>query len=92
MIKLNALDRANKLVGGDRQNVYGHPLTDFSRTAKLWSAILGVEVTAEQVALCMMLVKISRLCQTPDHIDSIVDIAGYALTYEMVVEKRKETQ
>jgi hypothetical protein len=49
-----------------------------------------VGVSAEQVALCMMLVKISRLCQTPDHLDSVVDIAGYSRTYEMVIEKRKE--
>jgi hypothetical protein len=90
MLKSNVLEKANLLVHGDRQKDYGHPMTDFSRTAKLWSAILGGEVTAEKVALCMMAVKISRLCQTPDHMDSVVDIAGYAGTYEMVIEKRKE--
>lgn len=79
---------AERLVHGDRNTSYGHPLQDFSRTAGIWSAILGIPVTAEQVALCMIGVKISRLCQTPGHRDSIVDLAGYAETYSMVRGER----
>jgi hypothetical protein len=33
-----------------------------------------------------MLVKIQRLVETMDHHDSIVDIAGYARTYEKILE------
>lgn len=85
---MNVLERANELIHGQRNNDYGAPLDDFSKTAKMWSAILGVEVTAEQVALCMICVKISRLCNTPGHLDSVIDIAGYAGTYEMVRDER----
>lgn len=65
-----------------RGEIYGPPHKDFERTAKLWSAYLGVEVRPEQVTACMMLLKISRLAETPDHDDSLLDIAGYVHCYE----------
>ena len=76
---------AHGLVHGDRQVAYGHPFHDFSRTAALWSAILGHPVTAQQVGLCMCAVKISRQCNAPKR-DNMVDLAGYAATVQMVVE------
>ena len=83
----NILEEANELVNGARQASYGHPLDDFTRTAKMWSAILGCEVTAEQVGLCMCAVKISRQCNKPKR-DNLVDLAGYALTVEMVLTEK----
>lgn len=70
------LQEAQRLVYGDRQDSYGHPADDFGRTAKIWSAILGVDVTAKQAALCMVGVKISRECNAPKR-DNRVDGAGY---------------
>ena len=81
-------EEAEYLVNGPRQTTYSHPALDFSRTALIWEAILGVQVTPEQVALCMIGVKISRLVHSPDHRDSLVDVAGYAATYEKVREWR----
>lgn len=89
---MSVLLKAQELIHGARNQDYGHPLDDFTRTAKIWSAILDVEVTAEQVALCMMGVKQSRLCNNPGHADSIIDIAGYAGTYEMVRDERYRRQ
>lgn len=83
------LEEAARITSIDRQGSYGHPLEDFGRTAQIWSAILGQFITAEQVALCMIGVKLSRLVQSPGHRDSLVDIAGYARTYEMVREARE---
>lgn len=84
---MNILEEANSLVHGDRQAAYGHPIDDFSRTAKMWSAILGAPVTPEQVGLCMCAVKISRQCNRPKR-DNMVDLAGYAATVEMVLEEQ----
>ena len=42
------------------------------------TAILDVDVRPEEVVLCMIAVKMSRLCRVPDHRDSWTDIAGYA--------------
>jgi hypothetical protein len=82
------LQEAQRLVHGDRQRDYGHPIDDFTRTARLWSAILDVAVTAEQVGLCMMAVKISRQCNQPKR-DNMTDAAGYAATVQMVVDERE---
>ena len=81
------LQEAQRLVHGDRQADYGHPLDDFTRTAKLWSAIVGFPVTADQVGLCMAAVKISRQCNHPKR-DNMTDLAGYAATVQMVAEER----
>lgn len=78
---------AEQLTTRDRQHVYGHPHPDFTRAADMWSAIIGAEITPHQFALCMIAVKMSRLLQSPSHRDSIVDIAGYANCYAMVVEE-----
>lgn len=85
MPELNCLEIANSLVSGDRNDDYGHPFHDFSRTAKMWSAILGVEVTPDKVPLCMIAVKISREVNRPKA-DNVIDICGYARTLEMVRE------
>ncbi|CAB4218493.1 Protein of unknown function DUF4406 [uncultured Caudovirales phage] len=83
----SVLTEAESLVHGDRGADYGHPFHDFSRTAMIWSAILGIPITAEQVALCMVGLKISREVNRPKR-DNRVDIAGYAETLEMVNEYR----
>jgi len=79
------LTEAQGLVHGDRQQSYGHPYADFSRTAAMWSAILGVPVEPEQVGLCMIAVKLSRECNRHKR-DNLTDIAGYAETVRMVQE------
>ncbi|WP_197747583.1 DUF6378 domain-containing protein [Mycolicibacillus koreensis] len=72
------LDTAKKLITRDRNEDYGEAIDDFTRTAKMWEQILGIEISAEQFAQCMIVVKLSRLAHTPNHDDSWVDIAGYA--------------
>jgi len=71
------LDTAKGLVCGDRRASYGDATASFTRLAKLWSATLGTPVTAEQVSLCLIQLKVSRLVVSPDHSDSWVDICGY---------------
>ena len=83
----SVLAEADRIVDGDRQTDYGHPLDDFGKAALMWTAILGVDVTPEQVALCMCAVKISRQCNRPKR-DNLVDLAGYAKTCQMVIDER----
>lgn len=78
---------AAELVSGDRQKAYGHPLDNFTRAAQIWSVILGCEVSAEQVALCMVGMKVAReINQTKP--DTVVDGIGYFLTLAMIQEER----
>lgn len=85
----NILDEAKGLVCRDRNSDYGHPKDDFERTAQIWSAIIGRTITARQVALCMIGVKMSRECHRPKR-DNRVDMAGYAATLDMVDEVETE--
>lgn len=74
---------ADRLIHGDRQADYGPPDKNFARIAVGWQVILGAPVTAEQVARCMVWLKIARLCEGP-HRDSYADGAGYlALAAEL---------
>lgn len=83
------LEEAQRLVHGDRQEDYGHPLHDFRRTAQIWSAILGMDVTPQQVGLCMVGVKLSRQVNKPKR-DNLTDAAGYCETVHMIEEKLAE--
>lgn len=80
--------QAAELVSGDRNADYGHPLDDFTKQGLMWEQILGVPVTAEQVALCMVCVKIAREVHRPKG-DNRVDGVGYFLTLAMIEDERR---
>lgn len=71
------LNEADQTIHGQRAQDYGEARASFERVAAIWTAILGVPITGQQVALCMVGLKVSRATTTPDHRDSYVDIAGY---------------
>jgi len=85
------LQEAEHLINGPRQEDYAHPYDDFTRIAKLWSAILGIEVPAERVPLMMVGVKISRECNKHKR-DNLVDGAGYFGTLELLYAKKKQLE
>lgn len=86
MYRGEILNEANRLTHGDRDKNYGTPYTNHKRIADIWSVILGIEVTPAQVALCMAGVKIARLVETPDHLDSFVDGCAYlAIAGELAI-------
>ena len=72
------LDEASA-IRGDRGAIYGHPYINHRRIADLWTAYLGHPITPDQAAICMALVKISRLSETPGHRgrDGYVDGVAY---------------
>lgn len=74
------LDQAATLIINERANAYGDAKSNFERIASLWDEVLDTTtpITADQVALCMLLVKVARLAGNPKHLDSWTDIAGYA--------------
>lgn len=77
---------ADRIVSLDRQEDYGHPADNFSQIANLWSAVLGVDVTAKQAILCMILVKVARE-NFHSKRDNRVDIAGYAKVLDLALEE-----
>jgi hypothetical protein len=84
------VQEAYRLVHGDRGADYGHPIDDFTRTGRMWAAILGLpDVGPHLVALCMVALKISREVNAPKR-DNATDMAGYAETLWMVRERQAE--
>lgn len=84
----SSLEEAQSLVHGDRGDDYGHPIDDFTRTGRMWGAILDLpDVPPEKVGLCMAAVKISREVNKPKR-DNRVDLAGYAETVDMVMNRK----
>jgi hypothetical protein len=83
------LEEAQRIVNGPRAESYGPPQKNFADIAYGWNAILLREgeqkITPEQVALCMIWLKMMRFQNGKPDRDSIVDIAGYAATIEKVL-------
>ena len=71
------LEKTIKIISGDRHKDYGDKTTNHQNIADLWSTFLGHKVTAQQAAICMMLVKVARLKNRKTD-DCYVDMAGYA--------------
>ena len=81
-ITKEALLEAAKGTVADRGLNYGTPEDNFGRIARLWNIHLtnrhNGPLTPADVAQMMVLMKVARLENTPAHLDSWTDIAGYA--------------
>ena len=69
-----------------RRRAYGDPASSMDLVARRWSITLGHAVTPAQVALCLIDLKLARLAHDPSHLDSMVDIAGYAAVLREVTK------
>lgn len=89
---LDQFDAAYAVVTADRRDVYGDPLDTYRRIAALRTVV--DECTDPQVReiIGMVATKLVRLVQTPDHLDSWVDVAGYARTAVMLLDSRQRTR
>ena len=72
-----------------KNKTYGHPLDNFRRANAALDVIDECKDAEVRHALTMLWLKITRLVETPDHKDSIDDIAGYAETIHMIHAERK---
>jgi len=92
--KVPMLHKAQELVQGARQSDYGDKLQNFTQIAMLFQGVLAMKlqaqarITPEDVAMLMMQVKLARLAKSPDHFDSIMDVAGYAACFSMLQDER----
>lgn len=70
------LVKALDIINGEKQKEYGDPAVMFPKIAQMWSAYLGREISSEDVAMMMTLLKIAR--QSYEHkADNLIDAAGY---------------
>lgn len=82
-------DEALQHITDDRGAIYGHPLDDFSKIEALKAPLRACKNIEIRHALEMIAVKMARLVETPDHVDSIVDIAGYARCMVMIIQEQQ---
>jgi hypothetical protein len=78
MTRAEILDHARQAITVDRAATHGEAEDTFALIAALWSADLGVQLKAVDVARLMVLFKLARAKRNPGHADSWVDMAGYA--------------
>ena len=71
------LKTASKLVSGDRAKAYGDKKKLHDKVAKLWSAYTDYDISAEQAAIMMAMLKIARTT-TGSNPDNYIDAAAYA--------------
>ena len=72
------LAEATALVSASRAEQHGDYKTCHEQIARLWSAHLGTEIEAQDVALMMILVKLARAKVGGPNPDNYVDMCGYA--------------
>jgi hypothetical protein len=86
------LKEAHEITHNDRNDAYGPPIDDYTRTVEIFRLLSGVDLTPEEGALFMVAVKLSRLRHNIDddaiHRDSLVDAAGYLWCFASIAEAR----
>lgn len=79
---------AYELITGPRQAAYSHPAEDYQRTARIFNAITGYDLTTEEAILFMLAVKLSRMQHEMDTAqwlpDNTRDAIGYLGCLHMV--------
>lgn len=78
MDKNDILDKAKTIINGERQGTYGEAENSFSVIAQMWTAYLGRDLTSEDVANMMILLKVARNSSGVYKDDNWIDICGYA--------------
>ena len=84
-------EEAQRLVAGDRQWAYDHPLDNCTRISQIWTAILELDqpIPPEKVALMMVGFKIAREIHRHTR-DNLVDMAGYIECIDMIIKEREK--
>jgi hypothetical protein len=72
--------QAIQAITGPRAVTHGDAQETMQRTAQLWAAYLGREISPAQVAICNLLQKLAR-SRHYDR-DHYIDVIGYALIAE----------
>ena len=95
MTRKEILAAAEKCVCGQREEDYGTPEDSFGLIAELWAKALKPCVP-EGTDVCILpetvaLLKVARLIKSPEHLDSWVDLAGYAACGGEIASSKEET-
>lgn len=80
---INAID-----IMQNRSNIYGHAKINQGRIASRLTCLFSFPITDYEACLAMVEVKLSRIQETPTHIDSYVDAIAYlSMAMELATEE-----
>jgi|TARA_R110002020_G_scaffold524_1_gene2604 hypothetical protein len=82
------LKTASSLVGTDRAKQYGDYTALHERIAELWSVYLKTKIRPQDVAFCMVLLKVARNDIGEFHKDNGIDAAAYSALWAALSENR----
>ena len=77
MTRSEILDLAKTYVTQDRAATHGNAERNFGLIAAYWSAHLGADVSAADVAVMMTLLKLARLKSNIGNLENLTDGCGY---------------
>lgn len=86
---LAQFDATYAVVTADRRDIYGDPLDTYRRVSALRTVVDECPDPQLREIIGMVATKLVRLVQTPDHLDSWIDVAGYARTGAMLLDSRQ---
>lgn len=92
---MTVLSDAADAVSGPREDDYGRPIDNHTTTAVMFQQWLSrryrkaVKFDAVDVCAFNIVQKLGRLANSPKHRDSLVDIAGYAENWDLVLQPRE---
>lgn len=81
-------DAQIQTVTQERGVIYGEPHVNFNRMADIDFIVADCQDRAIRSALRMIGYKLCRLVQSPEHLDSVIDIAGYARIIAMLQDTK----
>ena len=89
MTRTEILDIAKHYITQDRAATHGGAEDSFADIAAMWSIYLGHPVGPEDVAMMMVLLKVVRFKNNPQHADNPIDAVGYsALAGEIALRQK----
>ena len=76
---------------GQRGVIYGSPKVNHQRISARLSQLLETNITDWQACLMMVEVKLSRIQETPHHVDSFIDACAYlSLACELITSEDEQ--
>lgn len=88
---LERYDAAYGKVTEDRRDIYGDPQDTYRRISTMRVVVDECRDPQIREILGMIVTKVARLVQTPNHLDSWVDVAGYSRCGVMLLDDRERT-
>lgn len=95
MKKMEFLDEVKDIVS-EREGLHGNSAKTHGGIGELWSIYLSektgipVKIDGADVAMMQILAKVGRfICGQSDHMDTVLDIAGYAACAGEIVSERQ---